>query len=223
MTGLGRCAAALGLCWLTLVGAGAPPPPASVTLEDAVLTEINFVRTHPRDYADELRRYRELFDGRVVRLPGDPIGEMTNEGTGAVDDAIDFLERQAPLPALEPGDLLARAAQDFANEQGANGYTGHRSADGDTPGDRVKRLGGGIYVGETISYGYDDPAAVVRQLIIDDGLPSRGHRALIFSPGSLYAGVGCGFHARDRFMCVIDYSASPDGGPTMRKFVVARR
>ena len=223
MTGLCRCAAALVLCWLTLVGAGAPPRPAPVTLEDAVLTEINFVRTHPHDYADELRRYRDLFDGRVVRLPGDPIGEMTNEGTGAVDDAIDFLDRQPPLPALEPGDLLAQAAREFADEQGANGYTGHRSADGETPGDRVKRLGGDIYVGETISYGYDDPAAVVRQLIIDDGLPGRGHRTLIFSPGNLYAGVGCGAHAHERFLCVIDYSASADGRPYLPTFVAARR
>ncbi|GAA0337682.1 CAP domain-containing protein [Sphingomonas oligophenolica] len=211
------------MCWLTLAGTSAPPPPPSDTLEDAVLAEINFVRTHPRDYADDLRRYRDLFDGRVVHLPGDPVGEMTNEGTDAVDEAIDFLDRQAPLPALEPGALLARAARGFADEQGASGYTGHRSADGEMPGDRVKRLGGGIFVGETISYGYDDPVAVVRQLIIDDGLPGRGHRALIFSPGSLYAGVGCGVHPRNRFLCVIDYSASPDGGPNLPKFVAARR
>ena len=219
------------MCWLMLVGAGAPPPSAPATqpatlpetLEAAVLNELNFVRTHPRDYADELRQYRDLFDGRVVRLPGDPIGEMTNEGTGAVDEAIDFLDRQAPLPALDYGDLLAHAAQGFADEQGASGYTGHRSSGGEMPGDRVKRLGGDLYVGETISYGYDDPGAVVRQLIIDDGLPGRGHRLLIFSPGSRYAGVGCGVHPRNRFLCVIDYSASPNGGPTLPKVMAARR
>ena len=42
----------------------------------------------PRKYADELREYRALFDGRVVRLPGDPVGEITREGAYAVDEAI---------------------------------------------------------------------------------------------------------------------------------------
>jgi len=216
--GLGRCAVALGLSWLALVAASEPP-----RLEDAVLTEVNYVRAHPQDYADELRRYRAFFDGRVVRLPGDEIGQMTREGTDSVDEAIRFLDRQAPLPPLAYGDILARAARDLADEQGETGYTGHRSGNGDSPGDRVKRRGGDIYVGETISYGYDDPGAVVRQLVIDDGVPGRGHRTLIFAPDNRYAGVGCGRHPRDSFLCVIDYSITPNGAPTLPKFVAAGR
>lgn len=216
--GFGRCAAALGCCWLALVGAGESP-----TLEDAVLTEVNYVRAHPRDYADELRRYRDLFDGRVMRMPDDPVGIMTREGTGAVDEAIGFLDRQEPLPPLAYGEVLALAARDMADDQGATGYTGHRSADGRMPGDRVKRRGGDIFVGETISYGYDDPGSVVRQLIVDDGVPSRGHRKLIFAPGNRFAGVGCGPHPRDRFMCVIDYAATADGAPQLPRFVASQR
>ena len=215
---LARCAAALGLCWLALVAASEPP-----RLEEAVLTEVNYVRTHPHDYADELRRYREFFDGRVVRLPGDEIGVMTREGTSAVDEAISFLDRQAPLPPLAYGEVLALAAHDLAEEQGETGYSGHRSANGASPGDRVKRRGGDIFVGETISYGYDEPGAVVRQLVIDDGVPSRGHRGLIFATGNHYAGVGCGTHPRDRFLCVIDYSTTPNGAPSLPSFTASRR
>ena len=214
---LARCAAALGLCWLALVAASEPP-----RLEDAVLTEVNYVRTHPHDYADELRRYREFFDGRVVHLPGAEIGMMTREGTVAVDEAIAFLDRQAPLPPLAYGKVLALAARDLAEEQGETGYSGHRSANGASPGDRVKRRGGGIFVGETISYGYDEPSAVVRQLVIDDGVPGRGHRGLIFAAGNTYAGVGCGTHPRDRFLCVIDYSTTPDGAASLPRFSAAR-
>jgi hypothetical protein len=216
--GLGRCVAALGLSWLALVAASEPP-----RLEDAVLAEVNYVRAHPQDYADELRRYREFFDGRVVRLPGDQIGQTMREGVGAVDEAISFLDRQAPLPPLAYGEVLALAAHDLADEQGETGYTGHRSANGESPGDRVKRRGGDIYVGETISYGYDDPGAVVRQLVIDDGVPSRGHRGLIFTADNRYAGVGCGRHPRDGFLCVIDYSTTPNGAPALPRFVTARR
>ncbi|MEP7004623.1 MAG: CAP domain-containing protein [Sphingomonas bacterium] len=192
-------------------------------LEDAVLTEVNYVRTHPHDYADELRRHREFFDGRVVHLPGDEIGVMTREGTVAVDEAIEYLDRQAPLPPLAYGEVLALAAHDLAEEQGETGYSGHRSANGASPGDRVKRRGGDIFVGETISYGYDDPGAVVRQLVIDDGVAGRGHRGLIFAAGNNYAAVGCGPHPRDRFLCVIDYSTTPNGAPTLPGFATSRR
>jgi uncharacterized protein YkwD len=209
---------ALGM--LVTVAAAEPAP---APLEISVLDEINYVRAHPHDYADELRRYRDLFDGRVVRLPGDPVGELTREGTDAVDEAIDFLDRQAPLPPLAKGRLLALAAQDLAEDQGATGYNGHRSADGASPGERVKRRGGDIYVSETISYGYDQPDAVVRQLVIDDGLPSRGHRSLIFATGNRFAGVGCGEHPRVRYMCVIDYSATANGGPQLPAFVASSR
>lgn len=215
----GRGAAALGLCWLALVAADRP----AATLEELVLDEINYVRAHPQEYADELRRYRDFFDGRVVRLPGDPVGELTREGTDAVDDAIAFLDRQAPMPALANGILLARAARDLADEQASSGLNGHRSADGASPGDRVKRRGGDIFVSETISYGYDRADDVVRQLVIDDGVAHRGHRALIFGTGNRFAGVGCGAHPRVRFMCVIDYSATANGGPQLPSFVASGR
>jgi uncharacterized protein YkwD len=214
--GIGRTVASLGLGWLALVAADRPP-----SLEAAVLDELNYVRANPQRYADELRDYRALFDGRVVRLPGDPVGEVTREGIYAVDEAIAFLDRQKPLPPLERGELLERAARDFAEEQGETGRNGHRSADGAMPGDRVKRRGGDIFVSETISYGYDEHHAVVRQLVIDDGVPGRGHRALIFATGNRFAGVGCGAHPTVRYLCVIDYSATANGGPQLPTFVAS--
>jgi len=207
---VGEAAAALGLCWLALVGAAGARP-----LEDSVLDEVNYVREHPRQYANELRRYRTFFDGRVVRLPGDPVGKLTSEGTRSVDEAIAFLDRQQPLPPLANARMLALAARDLAEEQDETGERGHRSADGAMPGDRVRRHGGDIYVGETISYGYDDASGVVRQLIIDDGVATRGHRALIFASGNRYAGVGCGRHPQFGYMCVIDYGATATGAPAL--------
>ena len=203
-------AAALGACWMMLTGAGAPP-----SLEEEVLAEINYVRGHPREYAEQLREYRTYFDGQLLFLPGDSNGVVTREGTNAVDEAIDFLERQAPLPPLAPGSLLALAARDHAVEQGEMGATGHVSADGASPGERVQRRGGGRFVGETISYGFGDGNSVVRGFVIDDGVPGRGHRALIFSQGFRYAGVGCGEHARYRVICVVDYAGTENGDPVI--------
>jgi len=182
-------------------------------LEQDVLDEINYVRTHPQDYADELRRYRDSFDGRMVV---DETGEhMTYEGARAVDEAIAFLDAQKPLDPLEPGSVLARTASDYARDQGRHGSMGHVSANGATPARRVAAHGGGIYVSETIAYGRSDPAGVVRSLIVDDGVRSRIHRAVIFMGFLRYAGVGCGPHVRVDYVCVIDYGQTPDGRPPL--------
>jgi uncharacterized protein YkwD len=185
-------------------------PAAASSLEDDVLAEINFARTEPRAYARELRRYREQFDGLVVYTDADPDGRMTREGVRAVDEAIRFLEAQRPLEPLDHAPLLARAAGDHAADQGARGGVGHVSS-GLTVGRRVQRRGGGSFVSETISYGQRDPVAVVRQLVIDDGVPRRGHRAILFMPWLRYAGVGCGDHATYGAMCVVDFSQTDDG------------
>jgi uncharacterized protein YkwD len=61
---------------------------------------------------------------------------------------------------------------------------------------------------ESISYGQDRPADVVRQLVIDSRVPSRGHRRDMFSAAWSAAGVGCGSHPRWGAMCVIDYAGA---------------
>ncbi|OAN57061.1 CAP domain-containing protein [Sphingomonas sp. TDK1] len=181
------------------------------TLEDAVLERINFARQHPQLYAQRLRDYRLQFDGYVVHAPGDPVGTETFEGVSAVDEAIAFLEHQVPLAPLGRGEVLGRAAGDYAQDQGNRGARGHVGWDGTSPGERVRRHGGGIHVGEGIAYGYADPDAVVRQLIVDDGVSNRGHRALLFDPGFRFAGVGCARHRALAHICVVDIASTADG------------
>lgn len=198
--------------------AAAPLPAVAqdrAEIERAVLDRINFARTRPQDYAEQLRDYAGWFDGRIVRLPDAEADIATVEGRPAVDEAIAFLRRQPPLPPLTESELLTLAARDHADAQAHSGAIGHASAAGATPGDRVRRRGGGIYVGEGITYGFADPDMVVRQLIVDDGVPGRGHRALLFQPGYRFAGIGCGPHPRYRAMCVVDLSATPNGQPVL--------
>jgi len=186
-------------------------PVSARGLEQDVLDEINYVRTHPQDYANELRRYRDSFDGRTVI---DETGEhMTYEGVRAVDEAIAFLDAQEPLDPLERGGVLARTAADYALDQGRRGSMGHVSPNGATPARRAAAHGGGIYVSETIAYGRSDPAGIVRSLIVDDGVRPRVHRAVIFMGFLRYAGVGCSPHVRVDYVCVIDYGQTPDGRP----------
>jgi uncharacterized protein YkwD len=189
------------------------PASAGTGFERDVLAEINRVRADPQGYAEELRDYRRWFEGKLAHFPNG-FELNTTEGVSAVDEAIAFLEHQAPLPPLAPGEVLALAARDHADEQ-EGGAIGHRSPNGMMPGDRVKLRGGDIYVGETIAYGPHDAVTVVRQFIVDDGVARRGHRALVFSNMFRFAGVGCGGHAIYGNVCVVDYSATPDGRPQL--------
>ena len=192
--------------FLALTGAHAEYPS-----ERQILEELNFARTKPQAFVEELREYRSYFEGRIVYLPGDPAGVYTNEGVAAVDEAIAFMKKQRPLPPLAPSVILARAADTHVREQGPEGRIGHASVDGSRAGQRVAQHGGGRFVSETISYGPRTARDVVRQLIIDDGVADRGHRWIIFRPELRFAGVACGYHRRYDGMCVIDYSEWRDG------------
>jgi len=209
-------------CWVALTAASPEPLEARQSLESGVLARINYARTHPRDYARHLREYRAYIRGGILFLPGDENGIYTREGTDAVDEAIRFLENQSPLPALTEAQILSLAARDHADEQGAMGDEGHVSRDGANPGERVKRRGGDTYVAESISYGFADADAVVRQLIIDDGVPDRGHRNLLFKTGFKFAGVGCAEHRRLRYLCVVDLAGTANGAPVIPEWAKAR-
>ena len=201
---LGACVLAAGVC------PGSQAAHAG-TLENRVLEELNLARTAPATYAGRLREYRGWFAGRVVTVPGTDSPVLSREGTAAVDEAIRFLDRQKPLPPLHGDATLALAARDWVAAQGPRGGRGHFAANGKGPGERVMARGGGRYVAENIAYGPDEADLVALQLIVDDGVPDRGHRRTIYDGSYAYAGAACGGHAVFGTMCVIDYSTFPAG------------
>jgi uncharacterized protein YkwD len=187
-------AALILLSFPTVVHAG--------SFENGVLVELNNVRAHPQAYARELRREQVV----KARYSGEP-GALAQADPDAVDDAIDALMRQRPLPPLARDSRLVAAAHEYAARQGPTGDVGHGA-----PGGMGRRLQSkGMYAGieaESISYGQRNPRDVVRQLIIDSGVPDRGHRKDLLSRGFQVAGVGCGRHARYGSMCVIDLAGA---------------
>ena len=188
---------------------------AETSLEAQVLAALNSARTDPQNYARGLQRYRTYFDGDLIRYPGQAADLQTEEGVAAVDEAIAFTGRQPALAPVDGAPLLAASAADLAADQ-ASGGIGHSGSDGSSPADRARRHGGGGYVAEVIAYGPVDAADVVRQLIIDDGVPDRGHRSILYSPELRFAGVACGHHPEYRVVCVIDLGIRSDGRPATR-------
>lgn len=179
--------------------------------EQAILAELNSLREHPTDYIASLSQYKAEFHANLVVVPGARYNLATEEGVRPVNEAISFLSRQSELGSLDETQRLASSAHDLVAEQSRSGDTGHYGADGSGPGDRVQRHGGDVYVSEVIAYGADSPRDVIRQLLVDDGVPDRGHRKALFDRQLRYAGVACGRHPVYRTVCVIDLAATPDG------------
>lgn len=199
------------LCGASMLAATASAAPSA--FERAVFAQLNHFRADPAGYAEELDSYRPRFDGRLlIGTDGDEIDILTNEGVAAVDDAIRDLERQKPLQRLEWSDLLERAAADHVAAQSRSGAVGHYT-NGRGPGERMLARGGGRYVSEVITYGHHSPEGVIDQLLIDDGVPGRGHRFSLLRAERRYAGVACGSHPVHRTMCVIVMAETPDGSP----------
>ncbi len=177
--------------------------------EKEVILEINKLRSDPGAYAREyLEPLLPLYQGKILHFPGDvPI--VTKEGVAAVRDAIKALKMASPVPLISPDIRLTNAARDHQCDQSANGGTGHTGSDGSAAQDRIRRYGDwNITMGENIFYGDPDARSVVLHLVIDDGIPGRGHRKNFLNSSFHLAGVACGPHPGWRNVCVIDFANS---------------
>ena len=47
---------------------------------------------------------------------------------------------------------------------------------------------------------------VILQLIVDDGVPDRGHRRILFNPAYTLVGAACAPHPVWREVCVLDFA-----------------
>jgi uncharacterized protein YkwD len=175
------------------------------SLATEVTAEMSKVRQNPASLIPYLEDHRSQFRGMMYRNNG--INMMTKEGTVAVDEAITYLRSCRPCSALKLSIAMSRAAQDHVDDQGPKGAFGHNGSDGSTSDGRVQRYGSWLYTfGENISYGPNTGLEIVAQLIVDDGVPDRGHRTNMFNPDFNVCGVACGSHTKYRNMCVITYA-----------------
>jgi uncharacterized protein YkwD len=175
-------------------------------LEREVVKELSTARTSPQSYAAYVKGMREYFYGKELRRPGD-ITILTKEGDAALVEAIQFLETVKPLPALKVSQGMCQGAREHVEVQGKSGSVGHGSIEGRQPWERISRYGTWKkMVGENIAYGQSRARDVVASLIIDDGVPGRGHRQNIFDPHFRVVGAACGPHARYGTMCVIIFA-----------------
>lgn len=172
-----------------------PRRPDPMAIRAEVIEEINRVRTNPKAYADLMSAHLESYRGL--------------EGKAAIRETIDVLRATVPLRPLEPLEALESAALDHVADQSKSGLRGHRGSDGSDPFDRVRRYLNTNGAGENIAYGLWNAREMVMALLIDDGIPSRGHRKNILNPSYRLIGVAAGEHPEYRIVCVMDFAYPP--------------
>jgi uncharacterized protein YkwD len=178
-------------------------------IEKDVVLEMNKVRTNPGKYAELYIQPRlRYYTGRSYAVPGQ-ITIITQEGTAAIYDCVTALNRAAAVGILKPEQGLSLAAKDHVTDQGRTGQTGHTGSDRSTTEGRMKRygaFGGSWTLGENIAYGIETARDIVCGLLIDDGVPNRGHRTNIMNGAFTQTGVSVGTHPQYRNSCTVTYT-----------------
>lgn len=91
---------------------------------------------------------------------------------------------------------------------GDAGIMSHDSKDGTSAGDRIMSVLHTRAAAENIAASSESSTAedIVLQLVVDDGVPSRGHWTNIFNPELKYAAVGIAPHKVYGIDAVIDFA-----------------
>jgi uncharacterized protein YkwD len=181
--------------------------------EKDVILEMNKARADPKKYAElyiqPMLQYNwgGPFGANSYLAPGETVYTSTNEGKNGIQSCINDLSKRQSMSPLLPEKGLFLAARDHVNDTGPKGITGHTGSDGSSMGQRINRYGKWDKgAGENISYGHNKGRDIVVQLLIDDGVSSRGHRNNILNRNFKYTGGAIGSHSKYTYMCVIDYA-----------------
>ncbi|TAF53513.1 MAG: hypothetical protein EAZ61_06885 [Oscillatoriales cyanobacterium] len=186
------------------------PPPTPEDTARAIFDETNRMRSNPAAYAEELVALLDRYDGNNIDLSEIGFLYETQEGVTPVYEAIDVLRHTDPLPTLTYSTGLEQAARDHVDDLGVVGMVGHVGTDRSLPRERAQRYGTiDDLQGENISYQYDPVHTAqwhVLMLLVDDGVPDRGHRETLLKPDYQVSGVACGYHAGYDNICVMTYA-----------------
>ena len=160
--------------------------------EQAVIDEINFARTKPKEYVT-YRLSPSVLD----------VSKKSESYIAALDEVVDRMNRMtSPLPELTQADGLNKCAAEWIKISGPVGYIGHEK----TISTRFKKYCSYVSFGENCSYGYPTAKEIVIALLVDDGVEDRGHRNNILSSAYKNVGAAIGSHKKYGTMCCIDFA-----------------
>lgn len=155
--------------------------------EKELIYILNLVRTNPSLFANTVVTKYPALTGREDLLNDKYYYQSLLE-------TLRKMEQQTLLF----GDMECYAsASCHAQKSGSTGYTGHTRSGVDC---KTKKH----YLGECCDYGHNDPLAIVLSLLIDEGVPSLGHRSILLGD---YESIGVSIkpHKTYRYNAVLDF------------------
>ena len=127
------------------------------------------------------------------------------EITDNIQSLFSDLKATSDLPVLIPQFDLYEIAKGHAVKSGKTGHIGHEGFY-----ERFEKVYGSKYytVAENCDYGNDDALSIVMSLLIDEGIPSLGHRKNILHEEMNSIGVSLQPHSEYRHNCVMDFGGA---------------
>ncbi len=155
--------------------------------EKQLIFIINLARTNPR-----------LFAETVLKQYPEKTGKDFIKQSAEYKSLMDTLLQIKSLPMLAPDSLCWISAYCHALSSGKQGYAGHERVDEDC----MKKQ---HYYGECCSYGYENPLDIFISLLIDEGVPSLGHRKILLLQGIEQIGISIQPHTTYGTNTVLDF------------------
>ena len=148
--------------------------------EMEMVNEINLLRGNPSGYT----QYVDAYVNEQRRTGGFPVDQSV------VNELKSELRQLGPLSILSPSQCIYEAAKEHGIDQKPTGDVNHQGRDGSWPWDRVRKACSNMQEGnENLVAGTPSVRTAVILLLIDEGIPTRGHRKTLLKPEWRY--VGC--------------------------------
>jgi uncharacterized protein YkwD len=152
--------------------------PFMQSIEMDMLREINMLRANPPAYIKYINEY--VADQKANN--GFPVDQAV------VDELNTELSKLGPLSQLQAKECVYIAAKKHGQDIIKMGRTDHIGSDGKWPWDRVRRECPDLQDGnENLVGGPDNVRESVVILLLDEGIPNRGHRKTLLRPDWVYA------------------------------------
>jgi len=144
-----------------------------------MVEEINLVRSNPKGYIPHIKEYiKEMRNTKSFGF-GDPVADSY--------ELIEQLEETAPLSILVPSECVYTAAKKHGEDRKQAGSNDHVGTDGSWPWDRVLRECTHMRDGnENLVGGPANVRRAVILLLVDSGIPNRGHRTTLLNSNWRY-------------------------------------
>lgn len=129
------------------------------------------------------------------------IDSTETEKNSYVNSLFTDLKKTKKISPLKPAEDLYKAANDHAKTTGKSGAIGHQNVK-----NRFKKYAPSYSdSAENCDYGNDKALDIVMSLLIDEGIPDKGHRKNILDKDMEYLGVSIEEHKKYDYTCVMDF------------------